>query len=252
MANSPTDTALYEKVKREAKKKFDYYPSLYASSWIVREYKKRGGEYSGRKTKKTKSQGISRWYDEQWVQVEEYLKTGKKVQCGSSIKKTKACRPLKRVDENTPITLRELLKIHDKEKLIKLARQKQKDMKGRVVWKTGRFFPSNSDGFAARTKDSPPPPRLNKATASWYEEKPLYKPVISDNEKKKGMVYVMKNGKRSKIHFGDATMSDYRKHRSKTRRHNYLTRSAGIRDRSGKLTKDNKNSANYWSRNYLW
>lgn len=43
----PTDSELYERVKAEAKKKFDVYPSAYANAWLVREYKKRGGGYRG-------------------------------------------------------------------------------------------------------------------------------------------------------------------------------------------------------------
>jgi len=45
----PTNTALYNKVKAEAKKKFSPYPSAYANAWLVRTYKKRGGGYSGKK-----------------------------------------------------------------------------------------------------------------------------------------------------------------------------------------------------------
>ena len=246
---TPKNTRLYNKVKTEAKDKFERYPSLYASSWIVREYKKRGGEYDGKKP--SKSSGISRWYREEWVQVESYLKTGKKTECGSSIKDTKACRPLKRVDDKTPITISELLKKHDKTTLIKIARQKQRDMSGRIVWTNGKFYPSKG-GDAPRNENSPAPRKLKNATDTWYTNKPLYKPVISDNAKKKGMVYVMSNDSKSKIHFGDASMSDYRQHKNKTRRKNYLSRSAGIRDKNGKLTANNKNKANYWARNYLW
>jgi hypothetical protein len=43
--NVPTDMKLYSRVKSEAKKKFDVYPSAYANAWLVREYKKRGGRY---------------------------------------------------------------------------------------------------------------------------------------------------------------------------------------------------------------
>lgn len=46
----PTNTALYNKVKAEAKRKFSPYPSAYANAWLVRTYKKRGGGYSGKKT----------------------------------------------------------------------------------------------------------------------------------------------------------------------------------------------------------
>lgn len=39
---------------------------------------------------------------------------------------------------------------------------------------------------------------------------------------------------------------------SEEARKNYLARSAGIRDESGSLTKDDKFSANYWARRRLW
>lgn len=47
----PTNPELYARVKAQAKKKFDVYPSAYANAWLVREYKKRGGGYrTGKKT----------------------------------------------------------------------------------------------------------------------------------------------------------------------------------------------------------
>ena len=54
------------------------------------------------------------------------------------------------------------------------------------------------------------------------------------------------------IHFGDSSMKDFTQHKDKKRRENYCKRSAGIRDGNGKLTKDNKESANYYSRKFLW
>jgi len=43
---TPKNKALYARVKAEAKRKFDVYPSAYANSWLVRTYKKRGGTYA--------------------------------------------------------------------------------------------------------------------------------------------------------------------------------------------------------------
>lgn len=44
--STPTNKELYDRVKSEAKKKFKGdWPSAYGSSWLVREYKKRGGRY---------------------------------------------------------------------------------------------------------------------------------------------------------------------------------------------------------------
>ena len=82
-------------------------------------------------------------------------------------------------------------------------------------------------------------------------DKPLYKPFPSKAKGKKLSVYVMKEGKKRLLNFGDSSMEDYRQHRDKDRRKAYLARSAGIRDKDGKLTKDNKNKANYWART-LW
>ena len=42
---TPTNPALYARVKAAAKKKFKVYPSAYANGWLVREYKKRCGGY---------------------------------------------------------------------------------------------------------------------------------------------------------------------------------------------------------------
>ena len=41
----PKNPSLYSRVKSEAKKKFKVFPSAYASAWIVKTYKKRGGTY---------------------------------------------------------------------------------------------------------------------------------------------------------------------------------------------------------------
>ena len=37
---TPKNKALYSRVKSEAKRKFDVYPSAYANAWLVKTYKK--------------------------------------------------------------------------------------------------------------------------------------------------------------------------------------------------------------------
>ena len=49
---TPTNKKLYAKVKAEAKKKFDVWPSAYGSAWLTKTYKARGGKYSGSKSNK--------------------------------------------------------------------------------------------------------------------------------------------------------------------------------------------------------
>ena len=84
------------------------------------------------------------------------------------------------------------------------------------------------------------------------KDKPLYKPVKSTRKGKKGQVYVMKDGKKRLIHFGDSSMTDFKSGASAAQRKSYLARSAGIKNKEGKLTKNDKNSANYWSRKVNW
>jgi L-ascorbate metabolism protein UlaG (beta-lactamase superfamily) len=93
---------------------------------------------------------------------------------------------------------------------------------------------------------------MPKATEEWKKNKPLYKPVHSSRSDKKGMVYVVKGGKKRLIHFGDSSMTDFKRGASKEQRKSYLARSGGIKNKQGKLTKNDKNSANYWSRKINW
>lgn len=102
---------LYNEVKKSAKKKYKKWPSAYASAWVVKEYKRRGGKYRGSKSRK---KGISRWLDEKWINV---CKLPKKVPCGRSKltsrnwkKKYPYCRPSVRITSKTPKLARELSK----------------------------------------------------------------------------------------------------------------------------------------------
>lgn len=125
MTNVPVNTKLYENVKAQAKRKFDVWPSAYASGWLVKTYKARGGTYRVQDGKskpdrterpaKKQSQGpLARWYDEKWVDVCRYLETGKLASCGrhratmSRDEKYPYCRPSIRISEKTPKTLDEI------------------------------------------------------------------------------------------------------------------------------------------------
>ena len=68
----PLDEELYAAVKRAAKRKFDVYPSIPANSWLVAEYKRRGGRYSGSRAKG----GLVKWFEEQWVDISRPRKDG--------------------------------------------------------------------------------------------------------------------------------------------------------------------------------
>jgi hypothetical protein len=52
--SEPSNPKLYARVVQAAKDKFDVYPSAVANSWVVQEYKRRGGTYKS-ESKTTKS-----------------------------------------------------------------------------------------------------------------------------------------------------------------------------------------------------
>lgn len=91
--------------------------------------------------------------------------------------------------------------------------------------------------------------------------KPLYKPFKSKLKGKKYSVYVKRDDKKVLIHFGDSNMQHFKDklgewssldHNDKQRRKNFLTRTAGIKNKKGELTAFNKNYANFWARKILW
>jgi hypothetical protein len=100
----PADKKLYERVK---KKIYAIYkvPSAYRSGAVVKEYKKQGGTYLGNQKK---SEGLSRWFREQWADVGD--------------KSYPVYRPTIRVTKETPLTVSEI-KPSDLKKKIK---EKQK------------------------------------------------------------------------------------------------------------------------------
>jgi hypothetical protein len=53
--STPADPKLYARVVQAAKDKFDVYPSAVANSWVVQEYKRRGGTYKSDSMPATKS-----------------------------------------------------------------------------------------------------------------------------------------------------------------------------------------------------
>ena len=54
------------------------------------------------------------------------------------------------------------------------------------------------------------------------------------------------------IHFGALGYQDYTQHKDKKRRENYRARASKIKNKEGKLTFKNKNSANFWAYHLLW
>ncbi len=110
---TPINKALYAKARA---KYASMKHSAYKSSLVVKEYKSKGGKYSGAKPKTT---GLTRWHKEDWK-----TQDGKKTYEG---KKGKIFRPTKRITKDTPTTMSELSPARKKAAIAK------KKKKGRVT-----------------------------------------------------------------------------------------------------------------------
>lgn len=119
---NPANTKLYEKIKTQVKQKVSTWPSIYASSLLVSEYKKAGGKYIGKKPVDT---GLTRWYKEKWIDVCFWPKIKN---CGRNDMKTKypKCRPLYKISKKTPKTVTEIIKEKNKKFLKRMCTHKRK------------------------------------------------------------------------------------------------------------------------------
>lgn len=121
------DKALYMKARDKVKKRVKVWPSAYASGQVVTEYKKMGGKYKGTKSL---DKGIGRWFHgEKWVNVCNPKKGGKYQPCGRksrpNLKKYPYCRPSKRANSQTPMTVDEINKKYGEKYLKKLCKIKR-------------------------------------------------------------------------------------------------------------------------------
>ena len=83
-------------------------------------------------------------------------------------------------------------------------------------------------------------------------EKPLYKPFVSKAKNKKYSVYVLKDGKKRIIHFGDSRYGQFKDKLGHYKKldHNDPKRKKNYFQRHGRTT--DKNTALYWANKTLW
>jgi hypothetical protein len=109
----PSNTQLYGKVVAEAKRRFAVWPSAYASGWVTKTYKARGGRYSG--AAQARATGLTKWFGERWVDLARPVrdKRGRVVgykPCGRSRSERRAypkCRPVAEAARMTDAQVRD-------------------------------------------------------------------------------------------------------------------------------------------------
>ena len=136
----------------------------YDSGRLVREYKSKGGKYTGGKGKTN----LSRWYKEKWVDACTWPK---RKPCGRKTKESIAyCRPSKKVDSKTPKLVQKLTAAQRKSRC---ARKKKSPMKR--VTKFGVEIPTPDieigDGWVIHCTHVPGVGNhatLRRKTDDWY------------------------------------------------------------------------------------
>ncbi len=120
---------LYDSIKDKIKRSIKGRRwGAYDSGRLVREYKAKGGKYSGGKGKTN----LGRWYKEKWVDACAWPK---RKACGRKTKEKIAyCRPSKRVDSKTPKLVQQLTKAQIKSRC---AKKKKNPMK--IITKFGNY-----------------------------------------------------------------------------------------------------------------
>ena len=73
-----------------------------------------------------------------------------------------------------------------------------------------------------------------------------------DYSTRKNNKYMIILKRAKKVHFGSIKYEDYLTHKDKERRDKYLARAKKIKNKQGELTRNNPESANYWSTKLLW
>lgn len=139
MEKVPLDSKAYAASKRRVNKIYGTTSSAYRSMAIVRDYKRHGGKYTGdRPSVRNRPSGVTKWLREQWIVVSDFLR-GKVTPCGSTKRRSHACRPSTRVDSTTPVTIQEVLDVHGVRKTKDLASAKRTGSERvRIDWKKGR------------------------------------------------------------------------------------------------------------------
>jgi len=124
---------LYKKAQKKANETYKRH-SAYKSMFLVKTYKDLGGKYSTEK----KMGKLERWRRESWKSVFDFL-NGKIIECGSDKINNNACRPTKKIDKETPMTIQELIKKHGKKKLLEFSKKKKNNMNLRADWNNLTF-----------------------------------------------------------------------------------------------------------------
>lgn len=86
--NTPTNKSLWDSCVAWAKRKYDVWPSAYASGAAAKRYKSKGGKWKKSKSNESISnftefnEDLDKWFKEKWVDISKKNKDGSHPPCG--------------------------------------------------------------------------------------------------------------------------------------------------------------------------
>lgn len=125
------DNILINKIKQEAKNKF-INQGIYKDAYIIKNYIKHLGEFGDNTFEMDYFKKIINFLAEKWINVELYLEEHKICDL-EELQHAKCIRPLLRVNSDTPITINEILKLHNKKTILDIIKMKKPTQ--RINWR---------------------------------------------------------------------------------------------------------------------
>lgn len=149
------DPDLYREALAQADESYSEH-SAYKSMFVVRMYKKLGGEYAKPTKKNPRKNKLDTWLDEEWIQITPYLEDKEKIPCGrTEFKEPNACRPLKNISGKPKnATIKDILDKFGKKEVQRLTNLKLGDMGGRLDWENGTFTSSKESKARIKKREA--------------------------------------------------------------------------------------------------
>lgn len=131
------DNDLIEIIINDAKNKFKQ-SGLYKDAYIIKEYIANRGTFDKETTEHPYFKKIVVFLAENWVDVMKFLEDHHITDL-TELQHAQIVRPLLRINDDTPITINELLKLHSKKKLLELCNNKITN-NSNINWKSGKIY----------------------------------------------------------------------------------------------------------------
>jgi len=259
MANTPTNKELYARVKAEAKRKFDTWPSAYGSAWLVKEYKRRGGKYTtskqdGGMSSSALSSMQSFYKDMQANKYNPSLMQNSLDEMTRLAESNPEYTYLNKVKSGTDETLYKAPKLFSKDPYVldkNINIQTQFGPQGERLYKNiyeldqDGFAPTNNLGYSNEVPEgtqymmdaygndysvAPPEMKNGGGIPERYRKMGFTKVGAkrkSTRPGKKWMVLAKKGDKYKIVHGGDSSMKDFKQHGSTKRKKRFWDRMGG-------------------------